>query len=272
MGRTQMLSVPYYLLSEKTMSLPNGSTQGQILIWDGLQWVVGSVCSLFSNNLNNCGSCNNVCPPNPSNATPACVNGTCTIICDAGYYDCDGNILNVCESQLEDLSNCGTCGNICTPKANATVSCDLGVCSFNCNPGFEDCNGIAADGCEVNLNTNTANCSACGTSCPANPPNATYTCVNGTCNFNCSSSNYLDCNGNTADGCEVNIQTDISNCGGCEIICPSVPNSISVCNAGVCSIICNPGFANCNGLVADVCEVNLTTNSNCDSCYYFVNT
>ena len=34
---------------------------------------------------------------------------------------------------------------------------------------------------------------------------------------------FLDCNSNPADGCEVNANTDVGNCGGCGIVC-SVPS------------------------------------------------
>jgi len=52
-----------------------------------------------------------------------------------------------------------------------------GVCGLGtCNAGFGDCNGMPADGCEVNLATNNANCGACGNVCTGG-----NVCKQGTC-------------------------------------------------------------------------------------------
>src|SRR5579864_3369512 len=45
-----------------------------------------------------------------------------------------------------------------------------------CPAGFADCDGNPANGCEVNLNTDSQNCGACGISCPSGSH-----CQNGTC-------------------------------------------------------------------------------------------
>ena len=37
---------------------------------------------------------------------------------------------------------------------------------FHLLPGFADCDGDQANGCEVNLFTDAFNCGSCGTSCP----------------------------------------------------------------------------------------------------------
>src|SRR4051812_30747676 len=50
----------------------------------------------------------------------------------AGAGDGEG-----CETPLNSLTNCGSCGNACTAPTNATASCNSsGVCSFSCKPGF----------------------------------------------------------------------------------------------------------------------------------------
>jgi hypothetical protein len=59
-----------------------------------------------------------------------------------------------CESNANtDVANCGGCGNNCntlTVNANG-VSCNgSGACTYTtCKPGFFDCNGNKADGCEA---------------------------------------------------------------------------------------------------------------------------
>ena len=57
------------------------------------------------------------------------------------------------------------------------------------NPGAADssfgkCNGIATTGCERNLLTDPDHCGGCGFECPE-PPNATASCVAGSCDSEC---------------------------------------------------------------------------------------
>ena len=127
--------------------------------------------------LNNCGTCGNVCPNRP-NSTRVCNNGTCGISCNTGFRNCDGNASNGCEVNVfTSTANCGTCGNVCPPRANATPVCNNGTCGFTCNSGFDDCNNNASDGCEVNLMTDENNCGSCRHLCPG-----FLNCLNGICN------------------------------------------------------------------------------------------
>jgi hypothetical protein len=51
---------------------------------------------------------------------------------------------------------------------------------------------------------------------------------------------YLDCNGNAADGCEVNSAADVNNCGACGNVCAS-----GICTMGVCqTATCTDGLKN----------------------------
>jgi len=86
--------------------------------------------------------------------------------------------------------------------------------------------------------------------------------VNGNCNTGMS-----DCDGNPANGCETNTNTNVNNCGACGHVC-SLPNAVSVCVGGVCMIgACNTGFFDCNLNPADGCEVDTTSSpTNCGSC------
>ena len=71
----------------------------------------------------------------------------------------------------------------------------------------------------------------------------------------------------STDGCEVNLATDVNNCSACNMRCV-LPNAVLACMAGACVVTgCNVGFANCNGLPADGCEVNTTNDAkNCKQC------
>jgi hypothetical protein len=56
---------------------------------------------------------------------------------------------------------------------------------------------------QVNLNTNTTNCGACGTTCSTRPNAEPATCINGVCAPMKCLAGFADCNSNVADGCEV---------------------------------------------------------------------
>jgi len=101
--------------------------------------------------VNNCGSCNNVCPT-PANANPTCSSGTCSYTCKPGYADlnhsaadgceygpcfatgaevCDG-IDNNCNGQIDENV---TINNFCATKgecAGTTPSC-TGTGGWVCN-------------------------------------------------------------------------------------------------------------------------------------------
>ena len=77
-------------------------------------------CTLLDRDPDNCGACGNVCP----DASPACINGTCSE-CFPGQTNCGG----YCADLLWDSYNCGACGFACpgTP-------CVEGVCDFGSPP------------------------------------------------------------------------------------------------------------------------------------------
>ncbi len=81
------------------------------------------------------------------------------------------------------------------------------------------------------------------------------------------SSTFVDCNGDPADGCETNLETDAMNCGGCKMACPSAPNASPYCFVGECHYGCAAGFGDCNGKPDDGCEASLLTDkANCGAC------
>jgi hypothetical protein len=67
------------------------------------------------------------------------------------------------------------CGRACVAPAHASPVCADGACGFTCDPGFGDCDGSAANGCEVDLSTSVAHCGRCGATC------ATGVCAGGAC-------------------------------------------------------------------------------------------
>jgi len=134
-------------------------------------------CETYISNIFNCGSCGNPC--NASNANNLCTSGTCSVSsCKAGYADCDHSSSNGCEVNIyNSTSNCGACNNACS-LANAVPACTgAGVCTIaNCKAGYADCDMSPTNGCEKNLNTDSANCGSCFNICTG-----TLTCKSGTC-------------------------------------------------------------------------------------------
>jgi hypothetical protein len=81
--------------------------------------------------------------------------------------------------------------------------------------------------------------------------------------------NTADCNGQTADGCEVDL-TQPATCGTCGNNCNSkgwqhVMNYS--CSSGTCGIgMCVNGYADCDTTASTGCEVDLSTPQHCGSC------
>jgi hypothetical protein len=208
-----------------------------------------------------CGACGKAC--NSTNGIASCGGGTCSIVCNPGFADCDGNAANGCETNLKaDTTNCGGCGTLCSSQSG-TAQCNNGTCGIVCLNGFADCNGVASDGCEVNLNTTVTNCGTCGKVC--DNTNGTATCSGGACGIQCQAG-FANCDGNVANGCEIDLKNDETNCNSCGKVCNST-NGLGICTAGACGILCNPGFANCDNVVQNGCEINVKTDhDNCGTC------
>src|SRR5574337_175096 len=136
-------------------------------------------------------------------------------------------------------------------------------CGITCNAGWGNCDGLLSNGCETNLNTDLANCGACGSVCAGT--NGTATCTSVPCGIACNAG-WRNCDGLVSNGCETDLTTSPTNCGACGTVCNST-NGTATCAASVCGITCNAGFANCDGLLSNGCEVNTTNDStNCGTC------
>lgn len=212
----------------------------------------------------NCGECGNECP-----MFQTCKAGNCVLDCDPGTGDCDMDPANGCETTLGSTTHCAMCGDACD-LANASANCVAGVCEIDqCDDDFDDCDGMDANGCEVDLDTNAANCGECGRGC-GNQNVATATCQNGTCNSTCNQG-FGNCSRPAApaadDGCETDTGTSLQHCGGCGQDC-TPNNGTGACNGGTCTIAtCNGTFEDCNNNVGDGCEVNTNTSAgNCGMC------
>ena len=223
----------------------------------------------LSSDVQNCDACGAICPP-VVHGTPACHGSECVIAaCDALYGDCNQDLADGCELSLAgDMSNCGACGNTCRYD-NAQAACVNGQCNLvACNPGFYDCDGAPANGCEANLNLDADpnNCGACGKVCIP-PPHTVATCAMRRCGVGGCVHGFGDCNNDPRDGCEIALDTDVHNCGACGLACV-LPDASALCVGGACAVsACKMGFGDCNRLGADGCEAQLATDpANCGAC------
>ena len=212
---------------------------------------------------NNCKTCGNVC--SLPHAQSSCSQETCVVtVCSGGWANCDKNDVNGCEINISqgDKGNCGACGKACN-ETNGGATCQGGNCVLACFPGFGNCDNNPDNGCETDLKSNPLHCNICGKAC--NPQNAQAAlCDNGACSYTACKAGFADCDGNKANGCEINILQDKNNCGGCGsgFVCQAPSGGSVVCNAGTCAQACGSGLTNCSG----VCVPTATDINNCGGC------
>jgi serine/threonine-protein kinase len=138
----------------------------------------GGVCVSVDDPAHGCGAdtCDACSVPN---ATPRCnKHGVCDVAaCHAGFDDCDADKKNGCETNLRtDPDHCTSCERRCPVLPHAQRGCGDACTVWRCQDGFQDCNGSAADGCEVDPISDPANCGRCGHACRSG-----HACRDGVC-------------------------------------------------------------------------------------------
>jgi serine/threonine protein kinase len=89
-------------------------------------------------------------------------------VCYQDFDDCDGDNSNGCETNVRiDPDHCGGCSHKCPELAHAVRGCGDVCTIWRCETGFRDCDGVVADGCEVNTMGDPRNCGHCGFGCKA---------------------------------------------------------------------------------------------------------
>lgn len=192
---------------------------------------------------------------------------------DTASGDAPGEIEASTDGPTSDASDApseaGTpCGSMtCAARPGAVAVCTAGECVYACRLGFADCNAREADGCEVDLRSDTANCERCDRAC--RPLNGVGACVDSTCVLATCNAGFGDCDGMLANGCEVNLRTAVTNCGTCGRACAGSGRSQTqpVCDSGSCVTRCVPYWGDCDGNEANGCEVYLcAAPMNCGRC------
>ncbi len=155
------------------------------------------------------------CPPpavGDDTGTAYCGGGSCQVTCDDDGRLCDGACF-----KWDSRTHCRLCDVTCPANPPNTVTnstvCAPGGCTGTCLPGWENCDGSWANGCEVYVDGNEASCGACtgGTVCTVG-----FTCSGGHCLQDCGDL------GNTV--CE-----QPSQCVGCDLECGPPPINCPMC-------------------------------------------
>ena len=89
-------------------------------------------------------------------------------------------------------------------------------------------------------------------------------CIDGACTGHQCEVGWGNCNEDWSDGCEASLTDDKDSCGGCDHACPAPPHAVATCVGGACGHACVTPYQDCNGLVADGCEIPVGVANSCD--------
>lgn len=240
-----------------------------------------------------CDQANNVCTGCTMDANcplgSICMDGSCVDGCNdqqpcpAMLSCCDGS----CTDPLTDFDNCGGCdAPACPDFPNADDVCEMGMCTMaDCDPGWNDCNQMMADGCETQ-----AACACVPGSqieCYTGFPNNTEgvgPCQAGTRTCNAMGTAYGACIGEVTPVNEICNNNVDDNCNGSTDENPDLDgDGWGACNNDCCDqispecttpAVVNPGAFevggdnvdnNCDGIIDNVlplCDAGLASNDN----------
>ncbi|MDP3213039.1 MAG: FG-GAP-like repeat-containing protein, partial [Deltaproteobacteria bacterium] len=216
----------------------------------------GATCVNRQTDNAHCGACGTRCA-----AGQVCSGGVCGATCAAPAITCGPTDARFCANTSIDPANCGACGTSCALANTQTQGCTGGECAVvRCAAGFGDCDGAAANGCEVTLASSAAHCGGCGRACLL--AHATPTCTAGACAVMACDAGFADCDRVASNGCEVNTRADNANCGTCGMGCAAG----QVCSGGVCGATCAAPLATCGTAPMAFCANTAIDPTNCGVC------
>jgi hypothetical protein len=99
-----------------------------------------------------------------------------------------------------------------------------------CDDGFDDCDGLDANGCENTLDSLT-DCGSCDTSCSL--PHATASCSGRTCHISSCAQNFYDVDQGAANGCECGDAGDVADGCGSALDLGTLDSSTPITAQGV---------------------------------------
>jgi hypothetical protein len=142
--------------------------------------------------------------------------------------------------------------------AEGMKACEVTPGAFRCVSRADADYGCARDSCV-----------------PCTLPHAIEVCgADGACAVGTCERGYENCDFVARTGCEISLDTNDDNCGGCGFSCATLlkhmPHALSAqCSAGRCEVDeCQDGFADCDNTASTGCEKALTpeTCGRCQGC------
>ena len=183
-------------------------------------------CEVSLTGVANCRACGMDCSALPNVASAGCgAEGCEDFVCEEGFGDCNGMAADGCEQPLNTTTHCGACDEACS-NDHGTSMCNGGSCEVTaCEPGWDDCNMQAGDGCEADLG-DVMSCGGCGNDC-----GSAGECVDGACGCTTSAGcppGRECCGGRCVNThsdcfpwpCIPGTVADALHCGGCGSVCP----------------------------------------------------
>ncbi len=204
------------------------------------------------------------------------VDGVCSSVgsCEGTPRDCSAAQTDL---SCQDLPTCNSAAGRCeAAPINENGACDDGLL---CTSG-DRCRAGTCGGSEIECGTATA-CrgagicdEATGTCSGAAQPdgtNCTITngfgvCSSGDCSITTCRAGFANCDGDASNGCEVSVDSNPSNCGGCGLTCTGSQFTGS-CTSGYCPLISGTSWTYCRTPQRGDRPVNLANDdNNCGSC------
>ncbi|HEX4449198.1 MAG TPA: hypothetical protein VH044_20810, partial [Polyangiaceae bacterium] len=187
----------------------------------------------------------------------------------------DAGFTSTCTSTLDDVLNCGACGNACDVSRSLGAACVNGACTYTgCASDWLDCDQTPPNikGCESSK-TALDSCGACGNDCDSEQSLGASCAVSDagaiTCQYGGCQPGFADCDQSPPDvnGCETSLST-AANCGGCGRACDTKNSQTPTCDGTTCNYGgCNAGHQDCNSTPPDLdgCETTVAS-ATCDAC------
>ena len=198
----------------------------------------GSQCVDTQTNASHCGGCNQPCAienPETCGTNGQCMGGVCqqygaettcrrescldseTLLSEArcGGGRCASSFSQDCRPGQCD-SSLSKCRDSCLEHTECSSDgwCDGNQCHFKRDNG-QPCSASTPQMCASGFCVDGI---CCENACV--PPHAQPTCAGGTCGFVCDAG-WDDCDGDPANGCEINLSLDEDHCGTCGNRCPT---------------------------------------------------